>query len=161
MEQKKIKEIIEKAKKANSQNKKWHFHMLGKNCKFKENKEKFEIVFESKEETLFSVFDKKPLKEAKELADLMYGKNFLEEHRKEEEKNNGFELILEKAKELEEKGIEWHHHHLHPECIFNKRKGVHAIVLESKGVYLTALFNSKPMKDLVKIEKLFYKELKQ
>ena len=133
-----IKEIIEKAKEADSQNKKWHFHILGKNCKFNE----------------------KPLKKAKKLADLMYGKNFLEE-KGEGKKNKDFELILKKVKELEEKGIEWHHHHLHPDCIFNERKKMHAIVLESEGIYLTAFFDSKPMKDLIKIEKLFYKELKQ
>jgi len=155
-----IKEIIEKAKEADSQNKKWHFHILGKNCKFNENKGKFEIVFESEKETLFSVFNEKPLKKAKKLADLMYGKNFLEE-KGEGKKNKDFELILNKVKELEEKGIEWHHHHLHPDCIFNEKKKMHAIVLESEGIYLTAFFDSKPMKDLIKIEKLFYKELKQ
>jgi len=156
-----IKEIIEKAKEAKSKNKKWHFHMLGKNCKFNENKGKYSIVFESEKEILFSVFDEKPLKEAKELADLMYGKKFLEKKGNKEKTNNEFELILKKVNELEEKNIEWHHHHLHPNCIFNERKGMHAIVLESTEIYLTAFFDLKPMKDLVKIEKLFYKELKQ
>ncbi|MDD5163127.1 MAG: hypothetical protein PHD95_02880 [Candidatus ainarchaeum sp.] len=156
-------EIVAKAKNLAKYNKTWHFHMLGRDCKFNNNRGKFRITFEdeSSGKSFYSVFDNKPIKESKKLADLMYGQGFLRKKEKGEH-NPEFDLILKKAKELTEQGIEWHHHHLHPNCIFNKLKGKHCIVLEDPKTpnSLIAVYNQKPMEDLVKIEKLFYKDSK-
>jgi hypothetical protein len=160
--QAKIKEILTLAKNLNRENKRWHFHMLGKDCSFNKNKGKFVIFFENEEnsEYLFSIFKEKPLRQAKELADLMYGQGFLEKQEKSQ-KNSDFDLILKRAKEFTAKGIDWHHHHFPPNCIFSTRKGKHCIIFEDKlnNQLLTAVYDKKPMADLVKIENLFYKEL--
>lgn len=93
------------------------------------------------------------------LADLMYGKGFLKE-KEQIEKIPEFKKILKKAEEYSKKGIEWHHHHLQPNCIFNNEKGKHSIVLEQKhGKLLCATYNEKPSGDLSKIEKLLYRNL--
>ncbi|MBU2476702.1 hypothetical protein KKG83_04485 [Candidatus Micrarchaeota archaeon] len=153
-----VNEIISKAKELNSHGKNWHFHMLGKNCKFNESKEKFCLVLEEGKKVFCAVFEEKPLKEAKILADLLYGKNFLE--KKQEGKTNPeFQAIIKRAYELEKQKTEWHHHHLPPECVFNEQKGKHCIVLEDEKETLIAVYSKKPMNDLVKIEKLFYKDL--
>ena len=157
MEEVSFEELINRAKNST----KWHFHMLNKGCKFNPNKERFCIILEDKKskETFISFFDYKPLKESKKLAELMYGKEFLEKegggkHSKE------FDAILKKAKELTKRGIEWHHHHLHPNCIFNEHRGKNCIILEDeKGKTLTAIYDGNPMKDLSKLEKLFYKDV--
>ena len=46
--------------------------------------------------------------------------------------------------------------------MFNKHKGKHCIVFEDEttGESLSVVYDQKPMADLVKIEKLFYKDLK-
>jgi hypothetical protein len=158
-----IKEIIGKARQLGRQGRKWHFHMLGLRCKFNRLRGKFCIVLEDEEsgETLYAAFEEKPLKEARELADLMYGRGFLE---KEEKGGHsaGFDSILKRAKELTESGREWHHHHLHPDCIFNEHKGKHCIVFEDDetGESLEVAYEQEPMEDLVKIEKLFYRDLR-
>ena len=162
MEKTKINKIIEMAESLDKENKRWHFHMLGKDCKFNANKGKFSIVFENEEtgKVFYSVFDEKPLKEAKKLADMMYGHDFLEKQEKDKH-NSEFDSILKKAEELTKQGVEWHHHHLHPNCIFNEHKGKHCIVFEDPKTQevLTAVYDRKPMEDLAKIEKLFYKDI--
>lgn len=156
-------QIIKMAEYLNKENKKWHFHVLGKDCKFNDNKRKFSIVFENEEsnETFYSIFEDKSIKESKKLADMMYGKDFLEGQKKDKH-NPDFDMILKKAKELAKQKIEWHHHHLHPNCIFNDYKGKHCIILEDPKTQkvLIALYTQKPMEDLVKIEKLFYRDVK-
>ncbi len=156
-----INQIIKTAKLLNKENKKWHYHMLGKDCIFNDEKGKFNIIFEIEKtnEVLFSIFNEKPLLDSKKLADMMYGQNFLDIVEKDNNKN--FDSILKKAESLTERKIEWHHHHLHPNCIFNKYKGKHCIVLEDPETnqVLTAVYDKKPMSDLVKLEKLFYKDL--
>ena len=155
-------EISDTAAHLSKLNKKWHFHLLGKDCKFNGSKGKFAIVLENEEtgESSCSVFDGKPLKESEKLAELMYGKGFLEKQEKDVH-NPDFDLILKKAKEMTAKKAEWHHHHLHPNCMFNEHKGKHCIVLEDTktGDVLIAEYAQKPMEDLVKIEKLLYKDV--
>ena len=102
MKKQKINEIIEKAKNLSKENGNWHFHMLGENCIFNNNnKGKFSIVFEDEKngEIYFSLFDDKPLKDAKVLADLMYGGDFLGKQEKDFH-NPEFNLILARVKEL-------------------------------------------------------------
>lgn len=160
MREENIDTIISKAKELKNENKKWHFHMLSKDCHYNEHKGKFCIIFESENETLFATFDEKPLEKAKKLADLMYGEDFLDKQEKDEH-NPDFDKMFERAKEMDEKGIGWHHHHLHPNCIFNEHKGKHCIVLEDEINHevLITVYDRKPMEDLVKLEKIFYKDL--
>jgi len=156
-------EILDKARYFAKQDKKWHFHMLAKSCQFNEHRGKYSILLEEEEtnEPMNSLFTDKPINESKKLADLLYGKGFLEEKRKDKQ-NRNFDLILKKAEELTAHGIEWHHHHLPPNCILNEHKGKHCIVLEDPKTQklLTAVYDQKPMSDLAKIEKLFYRDVK-
>ena len=57
-----ITQIIEMAESLNNENMKWHFHLLGKDCRFNDNKEKFSIILENEEtgQVFYSVFDEKP-----------------------------------------------------------------------------------------------------
>ncbi|MFH1447511.1 MAG: hypothetical protein ABIG39_01495 [Candidatus Micrarchaeota archaeon] len=161
MEQHTMEEIISEAKRLTGGKIQWHFHMLGTDCIFNQHKGKFTMILENEEsgEIQFSLSEKKPLKEAKELADMLYGKGFLEE--KGDDGNQDFLLLFKRAQELTNKKISWHHHHLHPNCTFSKHKGKHCIVLEDPVTCetLTAIYERKPISDLAKIEKLFYREL--
>lgn len=73
--------------------------------------------------------------------------------------NPEMEKLTSRAKKLNKERVDWHHHHLHPNCIFNL-KGHHVAVLEdpqSKDV-LTAIIDKNPVLQLKEIEKLFYKK---
>jgi hypothetical protein len=78
-----------------------------------------------------------------------------------EQHKSDFDRILQRAEELTKKGIDWHHHYLHPDCAFNDHKGKHCIILEDPETQRTliAIYDRKPMQDLVKIEKLFYRAI--
>lgn len=67
-----------------------------------------------------------------------------------------YEELLKIAESFAKKGIEWHHHYLPPNCLLNKTSK-HLIYLEGKGQQWQSSFDEKPMKDLEKLENLFFK----
>lgn len=67
-----------------------------------------------------------------------------------------YQELLTKAKEFSQKGIDWHHHYLPPHCSLNTSSR-HTIILEAEGNKWESYFNEKPMKDLEKLENLFFK----
>lgn len=154
--------IIERSSYLQEHNRKWHFHMLGKDCNYNQHKGKFVIVLEDEEtgKSYYAAFDEKPLLASKRLADLMYGAGFLDRQYKDEH-NPAFDRMLHIAEKLSTQGVEWHHHHLHPTCVFNTQKGKHCIVLENPitGEVSYAVYIHKPMEDLTRIERLFYKDV--
>ncbi len=157
MEQMAIEEIIYRARMLKKEGGRWHFHMLGRACRFNKNRGKFSVIFEDENGTSYCLFDEMPAKESKMLAELAYGKGFLEKEGAGVH-NPDFEVILERAKYLKSHGVEWHHHHFPPECIFNEDKAKHCIVLEDpilKKVFV-AVYDGIHMHDLTKIEALFH-----
>lgn len=158
-----IREISDKAKSLSSQKKRWHFHLLGKGCAFNKGKDKYSIVLEDESSGKHLVFTaaRKPLAQSKALASLMYGKGFLKKPGKGVF-GGQFGKILRRAKELDFKGIDWHHHHLHPACMFNEWKGRHCLVLEDKQKHrvLVAKYSREPKREIAEIERLFYKNIR-
>lgn len=63
--------------------------------------------------------------------------------------------LLKKAEGLAKEGIEWHHHYLPPKCLLNKTSK-HLIILEAQSNQWQSSFEEKPMKDLEKLENLFF-----
>ncbi len=62
--------------------------------------------------------------------------------------------LLEKAENLAKDGIDWHYHYLPPKCLNKTAK--HLIILEAQGGQWQSSFETKPMKDLEKLENLFF-----
>ncbi|MDE1824023.1 MAG: hypothetical protein KGI00_03825 [Candidatus Micrarchaeota archaeon] len=147
------------AKGFSKENREWHWHLLGPWCVFNSHKDNFAIALEDHLEgkSYICLFKRKPKKQAKTLADMVYGKGFLAKVG-EGKHNPRFNAILKRAKELSSMGVEWHHHHLLPECIFNKKRGKNCIIVEDPVMnkILIAVYNGNPMKDLTKLERLFY-----
>ncbi|MDE1851645.1 MAG: hypothetical protein KGH69_03080 [Candidatus Micrarchaeota archaeon] len=139
----------------------WHWHLLGARCAFNRHKGRFAIVLEdSRSRTNYvCLFSKKPKREAKTLANMAYGKGFMDK-KGAGRHNPRFDAIIRRAKELSAQGIEWHHHHLNPECVFNYRKGKDCIILEDpvRKRTMVAVYKGKPMRDLTRLEKLFYSQ---
>lgn len=161
MKEIKAEELIQKVESYSRKGTKWHFHLFSKDCLFNKYKDKFVILLENEisKEQFYSFFEFIPKKEAEEMAGLMYGSDFLEEEPKEKKiRNEEMKKIIKKAEEFNEEGIEWHHHHFPPKCLYNKERGKHCIVLEDKEKkkLISAVFDEFPEGELRKIEKLFY-----
>ncbi|MBS3114392.1 hypothetical protein J4448_04785 [Candidatus Woesearchaeota archaeon] len=157
-----IKKLVSIAKKFHSQRKKWHFHMLTPNCIFNK-KDKHAFMLENIEyKEIFIVYsDKRYMKEGKELVKLLYGESIIEEKRLKSKITNKRVLrILKKERRLNKLGIEWHHHLLFPECIFNKHKGKWCILFENpeNNEMIESISKSEPIKNLRAIETLYYQQ---
>jgi len=156
----KFEEILNKAKDYNKRGTNWHFHMLSPECMFNKRKDKFCIRLEDtdKHATYEAVFDSKPLAEAERLASLQYKESFLVDGKTSE--NKEFKKILARAKSLCTDAIDWHHHHIFPDCEFNKYPGKHCIVFEDpiKKTVIWAVYENDYHADLMELERLFYKK---
>ena len=139
----------------------WHFHMLAKDCAYNKKKGKFALIVEDEGtgKSGISYFDEMPLYESRRLAEMTYGENFLAAEGGKTSENQNFLFMLDLAKKLDKAKKAWHHHHFSTVCKYNLHKGKHCIVLEDEGTgkIYTAVYDKKPMEDLVKLEKLFYK----
>ena len=67
------------------------------------------------------------------------------------------QAILKRAKELNEKGIAWHHHMLFPDCQFNSHPGKFCLMLEDPetGKTYESVTDQEPIFDLQQIEPLY------
>ena len=158
----KIQELVEKAKQLQAECKKWHFHMLTPDCVFNERKDKQAFVLENESDSeVFIVYsNERYMKEGKELVRLIHGNSIINEDLKPKITDKNVELMIEKAKKLNENGTSWHHHILFPNCMFNKHKGKWCIVFEDKeqNKILEAVSDDEPKDNLRAIEILYYKQ---
>ncbi|MDD5146928.1 MAG: hypothetical protein PHV63_00035 [Candidatus Daviesbacteria bacterium] len=69
--------------------------------------------------------------------------------------DRNYSKLLNKVKELTNKGIEWHHHYLPPNCKLNTT-AKHLIILESENRIWQAEFDEKPFAKLEELENLFF-----
>ncbi|MBI4176644.1 MAG: hypothetical protein HY518_05540, partial [Candidatus Aenigmarchaeota archaeon] len=128
-----IQGIIKRAKYLHSRGKKWHFHMLTPDCIFNRINDKHAFILENRSgnETYVACSDKRYMKEGQGLVKMLYGNKILGKSNKiQSSRNRKIEGIVKKIKEMNKKNIQWHHHMLFPDCIFNKHKGKWNIVFE-------------------------------
>lgn len=155
-------EMFELANQLQEERQAWHFHMLDKICRYNDNAKQFLIILEVQKtsKVASSQFVEKPLREARKLAELCYGNDFLENH-DEHDANPSFDKILKRVEDYTRNEISWHHHHFPPACILSEHKEHHCIVLEDPVTeeLLVAIYDSKPASDLAAIESLFFKDL--
>ena len=145
----------------------WHFHLLSPTCVFNTHAGHFALILENETngEQFYTLFDNNPLVESKKLAELSYGKGFLETKTQTEAdnpaSNSEFEALLARAKACIHADIPWHNHDISPNCIFNSLPGKHCIVFEDdeSKTPITAVYSHKPMADLVRIEALLYRDI--
>ncbi len=71
--------------------------------------------------------------------------------------------LIEKAEEFNKKKNKWHFHVLMKKCAFNKNKGKFSVVLESeeKEDSFVSYLDERPVKDVEKLENMFYGRTKK
>ncbi|MDO8657116.1 MAG: hypothetical protein Q7K55_00110 [Candidatus Levybacteria bacterium] len=141
--------------------KKWHFHILTPDCQLSTSPQFALIVESTVDDQIFvSYFDQNPMELGEELVKLLHGSDIIQGRFGNQEPSSSFQLILNKAKELNSRGIFWHHHMLFPDCIYNTSKGKWKIILEDKEAneVLESLSDNEPKSDLQQMELLFYQQ---
>ncbi len=160
-----IQELLKKAKQLQEQGKDWHFHMLTPDCIFNVRSDKHAFVLENRtdNETHVVYSDERYMEVGQKLVKMLHGNEILDENKGTSKlRDEKIQIILQKAKELNERNIPWHHHMLFPDCIFNKHKEKWCIVFEDPEEDKTIEFVSdrEPKEVLRKIEILYYKQKK-
>lgn len=97
----------------------------------------------------------------KELVKLLHGSDVVQETPPTlSPGKSNIQEILDRVRNIHERGEFWHHHMLLPDCIFNKNKGKWTLILEdpqTKGV-LESVTDCEPKEDLKQVETLFYSQ---
>jgi hypothetical protein len=160
MQKMSIEEIMQKAKEFQEEGKKWHFHMLTPDCMFNERKDKQAFILENETDSqnFVTYSDKRYMEQGQTLVKMLHGNQILKDKMLEEKEDKNIKLMVQKAKNLNKRGINWHHHMLFPDCIFNKHKGKWCIVFEDKstGKLIESVSDNEPKENLRKIEILYY-----
>jgi hypothetical protein len=157
--------IKSKASELAKEGKRWHFHILTPECQLNE-KDGYALIVEntSDGEGFVCYSDEPYMGVGKELVKLLHGDDVVDSGDDEElsEPSGQVKRILKRAKELNEKGVAWHHHMLFPGCVFNKHEGKFVIVFEDKeaGIVIESVSDQEPKGDLQHIETLFYQQKK-
>ena len=135
--------------------------MLTPDCVFNERGDKYAFVLENStdDQTYVVYSDEPPIETDHELLILLYGDEILDEDKGTTASSNAkMQVVLQKAKELNEKNSPWHHHLLSPDCIFNKHEGKWNIFFENAedAEVIEVLYEEDPVDDLRRIEILFF-----
>lgn len=161
MEECSLESVVEKAKLWRAQGKSWHFHLLTPDCVFNTRHHGYAMALENETDgqAYVAYSDQSPMEVDHELVILLYGDEILAEEKiTSAPTNEQMQLILKKARELNERGTLWHHHMLPPVCIFNSHKGQWNVFFEDKKVnkVVEAVYDDEPVDDIRQIEVLFF-----
>jgi hypothetical protein len=141
----------------------WHFHVMTPNCMFNEQP-KYALLLETPTGTVVHYSDSaEPVtKLGKELAPLAHKADVLQRASapKGYAPSPAVGQIIARAKELNAKQVEWHHHVTFAGCQFNKGGHKFTLVLEDpeSGKTLESVSDEEPINDLRQIEPLFYSQ---
>ena len=157
-----LQDIKAHATSAGDQGLKWHYHLMSPTCNLNKSS-KYAIFYEQEgsNNQLVNYSDKAEMDFSKDLATLLHGTKVMNDSPSGslEALDDKTTAIIELAKNLTEQNIEWHHHILFPNCMFNNNAPRFTLMLENPNSEdaLTAISDSEPKDALSHIEKLFYK----
>jgi hypothetical protein len=176
-----VEEVQRKAKSWQAQGKKWHFHMLTPECVFNERDDAHAFVLENMTDnktyvaystgetvsgaasTGYAAVDLpiRYMEIGEELVKLLYGDSILDmKQGTTASTNKEMQMVLDRAKELNEKGIPWHSHLLVPGCMFNQQQNKWGLVFEdsTSDDAVVVRYDQDPVDDLRRIEVLYYEQ---
>ncbi|HSX17943.1 MAG TPA: hypothetical protein VLE51_01130 [Candidatus Saccharimonadales bacterium] len=158
-----IEEIQSKALGFDQNGVKWHFHILTPSCKFN-TKSDYAFVLEGPDDSQQFVHYSKeaPSDLGKELAPLAHKAKVLDQKSTDDSYRPSeiVQKIIARAKELNQQGVEWHHHVTFHGCQFNKGVSNFTLIFEDPetGKTIESPSESEPINDLKQIEPLFYSQ---
>lgn len=153
-------EIVERARTLSTAGKKWHFHILTPTCTLNTGNDFVLMLENTADELTYEAHSvKKPSEAGKQLVELLHGKDVTKPETTAASYVASQEIatIASRAKDLNGKGIAWHHHAFSPKCRFND-SGRWMIMFEDPetGKKIRSVTAAEPKDDLKQIEELFY-----
>ncbi len=160
MQKTSLEEIEKRANFYHENNLNWHFHILTPGCMLN-NQNSYTFILECPDNREKFVYysDRKEIALDKKLVGLLHGNDVLDKSTVSEAYKPSLVIknIVDRAKELNRKGIEWHHHMLFPSCNFNKKSPKWVLMLEDRELdkVFESVTDEEPVNDLKQIEHLF------
>ena len=160
-----IEAVVRKAELANAASKKWHFHILSPTCCFNQQRSQYALLVEipPEEEAFIAYCADRPTEQGKKLVALLHGAQVLQGTGSATQATHEITAsIIARARDLNSRGIPWHHHMLFPDCALNPSPGMWTLLFEDPETCekLSAIYNSEPLDDLQQVEALFYAQAK-
>jgi hypothetical protein len=154
-------EIRTKAMELHDKGAAWHFHILLPNCLFNENPSKYAFILETlSTDDLVHYSDLFPNELGAELAPLAHKADVLNQSSTAQAytPTQTMQRIIERAKELNQQGVKWHHHVTFPACKYYSGNGGFVLIFEDPvtGKSIESTTDEEPIDDLKQIEPLFY-----
>jgi len=165
MQELSLEEIRTKAFQFHENNTVWHFHILTPKCKFNK-KSLYAFVLEGEDGAQrFIHYSKLPPNDlGKELAPLAHKSKVLDQKTTDVDyiPSETIKKIIDRARELNQQSIEWHHHVTFPGCQFNTNNSRFTLIFEDPetGDTIENASEKEPINDLKQIEPLFYSQTK-
>jgi hypothetical protein len=155
-----VAEILRKAATWQEAGTRWHFHLLTPGCMFNERNDLYALVLEtpSLQEVYVSYSDELHMEADRILLPLLHGDEIVDEQEAVLDPGTpAIQPILQRARELNARGVAWHHHMLFPGCIFSGRPDRWVIAFEDPETaqVLETFYEREPKGDLRQIELLF------
>lgn len=156
------KEIRQKAIELNRAGLKWHFHILPPDCKFNV-KTLYAFVLEGPDKERYVYYSEEVVSDlGKELAPLAHKAEvlYIETTSANYSPSKIIQKIVDRAQELNQKKIKWHHHVTSPGCQYHKGGEDFILIFEDPitGKSLESYSEEEPINDLKQIEPLFYSQ---
>lgn len=160
-----LESVVSTAVQANAAGKRWHFHILSPTCCFNHHKDLYALLVEipSDQKTLIAYSPNRPAEEGKQLVALLHGKKVLEGTGSANQiTHETTALIIARARDLNSRGVAWHHHMLFPDCALNPSPGKWTLLFEDpeRNGKITTTYDVEPLNDLKEVEALFYAQQK-
>ncbi len=158
-----IEEVRKKARLWHAQKEDWHFHVLAPHCSFNTRRDKYALVLENRTNNrTYVVFSNdKFVKVSQELVKLLHGDRILDKEKATTARGSEkMQVVLQKARDLNQRNRSWHHHMLFPDCIFNEHRGKWNIAFEEdeEDTIVEILYDEQPVDDLRLIEVLYFRQ---
>ena len=139
----------------------WHFHCMSPDCLLNTNDQyAFVLEIPETEEVLVYLSNQAEKELAAELSPLLHGNDVMDSNSTKDgyEPSDLIAQMSKRANDLNDRNIEWHHHMLYPNCIFNGYSPSHVLMLEdsSTGEAILSITDEDPKDDLKQIENLFF-----
>jgi hypothetical protein len=163
MHEEPLETIKTKALELHKYSQKWHFHILTPTCQLNDSG-RYAFILECPDQKIAYVYysNRAEKEVGQELSPLLHGAKIMNQETTDAnyEPTVLIKKMAERAKALNEQGVEWHHHVLYPGCRFNEHSPKYSLIVEDPKANekFESLSDEEPTNDLKQIESQFYKK---
>ncbi|WP_421699079.1 hypothetical protein [Ancylobacter sp.] len=141
---------------------KWHSHVLSPGCAFNPYGELYAIVVEDDDAHVAYIAPSEGFPEVdKVFVKMLHGDDILDEGaaRTADPAEVAGSALLKRLREIDARGVHWHHHMNFPACALNPHRGHWAITVESDAGTFSERYEDEPKAVLREIEVIYFRNL--